>query len=856
MSGQLGRRSGFLEKNISLIIMTILPESLASEQDSNSPQIDEWIQREVVEGSGVAPSLAEVATKVLPDLIIQNGEVIETPIHNALNWERYTRFGQQATPSIEGLFFYQESGEVFQVKLSEPRKDANGKDIKYETAIGNGSKPCLSPVDADTRRKIAVRNQLTATTEGAIVPSGKAGIPLEGSFWEWVKQSSVSVIITEGAKKSLSLLSEGFVAIALNGVNGGYRSKDEMGRLLPDPELIPELKDFNWEGRTVVIAFDAESEEKKQSRVGAAVNRFAALLNKEGARTYAASWKASEGKGIDDLKVNRGVGRVIEVISRARPIKQKKLTKMQMAMMVARSLGVKLNELTWQVEIDGKTVKLSELWCTVCESSGIEISKDYFVDACLAVAAENSYHPIERYLEGLNSVVIADPRQYLADFFCKYFGLDPVREKLQVELCIKWAIGAVKRIYEPGCFLKNMLILQGGQNAGKSSFFRSLAGEKYFGDPEQTGNAKDDAIIPHMCWLVEMSELETVYKRKDVSQLKAHLSRPFDMLRRPYAREFEKIDRRYSIVGTTNKSTFLYDSTGSVRFWVVEIKPGFKIPFNEIHGKVRDEFWAAVRMLYKAGETTEPTDEQWEQLSQANKKFEATQDFESYVLSYVEGRDKVSTKAIREHLQKTMPAGDRIPSGIAIKEFLESLGWQYSSKLVSDDYGNRVRMLTAPLVQDQPFAELEPEPEPDPDPTPAPASIQQVESQPNPGWKVGDRAEVLAPTGEWQNGWSVAEVIPDPGILKIQQQGSAATQTIGWNHPNIRQCRSPHPDPTTTQSSQPINFLFWAHSMVNKHDRIMVLEVRGVGDNTQYIYVRKPGDAPKSAIAKYWIAER
>ncbi|MHC5832866.1 MAG: DUF3854 domain-containing protein, partial [Nostoc sp.] len=93
------------------------------------------------------------------------------------------------------------------------------------------SRAYLPTINRETRR-------LIANSYGVEVP------PPGESFWDWLElHPEIPIIITEGGKKSLSLLSEGFVDIALYGINGGYRSKDLIGNHVL-PYLIPDIARF------------------------------------------------------------------------------------------------------------------------------------------------------------------------------------------------------------------------------------------------------------------------------------------------------------------------------------------------------------------------------------------------------------------------------------------------------------------------------------------------------------------------------------------------------------------------------------------------------------------------------------
>lgn len=84
------------------------------------------------------------------------------------------------------------------------------------------------------------------------------------------------------------------------------------------------------------------------------------------------------------------------------------------------------------------------------------------------VAMENKYHPIQ---EKLNSLVW-DKKERIKDVLYHFLGADRnvyVYEAMKVLL-----LGAISRVFHPGTKFEYMLILVGGQGAGKSTFSDSL----------------------------------------------------------------------------------------------------------------------------------------------------------------------------------------------------------------------------------------------------------------------------------------------------------------------------------------------------------------------------------------------
>ncbi len=257
-------------------------------------QFEAKIWHEFCDGSGINPGLYEAAVSVHSDIEFASvGGEPYTPIHDALGWH-YARFREQANETFYGAIFRNEDGTVWQVKLDKPRP---GKKRPYEVPVGNGSRTFQPPINRKTRRAIARRH-------GCKVPS-------DGSFWQWLEEHpEIPIIWTEGGKKALSWLGEGYVTIALYGVNSGY-TRDRM--------LTPDVQRFCQSGRRHILAFDQDSKQSTRRKVSTAQWRFSRLLEQSGGEVAIALWDGAIGKGADDLKVAAGVAAVERAIVNAMP---------------------------------------------------------------------------------------------------------------------------------------------------------------------------------------------------------------------------------------------------------------------------------------------------------------------------------------------------------------------------------------------------------------------------------------------------------------------------------------------------------------------------------------------------------
>ena len=79
--------------------------------------------------------------------------------------------------------------------------------------------------------------------------------------------------------------------------------------------MIPDLDLVVWEGRRVIIAFDADAEKNEQVEV--ARNLLARELRTRGAEVASITWDIAQGKGMDDLLANVGPEKVLELVEAA-----------------------------------------------------------------------------------------------------------------------------------------------------------------------------------------------------------------------------------------------------------------------------------------------------------------------------------------------------------------------------------------------------------------------------------------------------------------------------------------------------------------------------------------------------------
>ncbi len=214
------------------------------------------------------------------------------------------------------------------IKPNNPRKDKDGKTIKYESPRGVGKLQLFIPrVSWESGRKISAKAGLEAEYSkrmGAIVnPTDE-----DCGFWKWVEENpELLLIITEGTKKACSLISAGYPAIALNGVWGwgtndrdmfGNVEKDERGKSLKT--IHSDLEPF-LDGRELVLAFDLDTNPETVKYVEAAKSAFCRVIEDDGIKTTQLTWRT--GKGIDDYITAKGVKALDRIYTNRKEVKPK-----------------------------------------------------------------------------------------------------------------------------------------------------------------------------------------------------------------------------------------------------------------------------------------------------------------------------------------------------------------------------------------------------------------------------------------------------------------------------------------------------------------------------------------------------
>ncbi len=177
---------------------------------------------------------------------------------------------------------------------------------------------------------------------------------------------------------------------------------------------------------------------------------------------------------------------------------------------------LRFNQVTGFYEFDGKQTTVEELQITLALDFDLDGPRNFDL---VVKAIAKPYHPVHEYLESCYSRYGEETTSILEGIAKRYFGNNKDIAQTQLR---KWLIGAVRRVFEPGTKLDNVMILHGKQGIQKSSFFRVLS-NGWFDDSIGSATDKDERLKLHRNWISEWGELESVFRRKDISAVKSFI---------------------------------------------------------------------------------------------------------------------------------------------------------------------------------------------------------------------------------------------------------------------------------------------------------------------------------------------
>lgn len=269
----------------------------------------------------------------------------------------------------------------------------------------------------------------------------------------------------------------------------------------------------------------------------------------------------------------------------------------------------RLNSMNGMIDINGEPLQDSHIMDILIrlqqDYNMSSLKKNHVKGAISNISNQNEYHPIQDYLDSIDNNKYTGTLDLVLSKALKINARHP-QYTLYSTYIRRWLISAVSRIKNPGEKVDTILVLGGAQGLKKSTFFRTLAGDKYFNDSLADNLVSKDAIMGiHSSWIIELGELSAITQTKNMGQVKQILTVREDKIRLPYADGITTLKRSSIFCATENPgplgSAVYRDDTGGRRFWLITLMNNCNIDIDWLQEN-RDNIWSDALYLYRNGE--------------------------------------------------------------------------------------------------------------------------------------------------------------------------------------------------------------------------------------------------------------
>jgi len=292
---------------------------------------------------------------------------------------------------------------------------------------------------------------------------------------------------------------------------------------------------------------------------------------------------------------------------------------------------IKKNSLTKMIEENGSDVSRERMNTIYLRARMFFNTKDVSKDLIESIIfSENTpeFNPIAEYIEKN----IHRKSTGNIDQLCKTIRSNTDMKNVFIK---KWLLSIIAS-YE-GYPVRSVLSFVGGQNSGKTEWFRRLLPnnlKKYYAE-SKLDNGKDDDIL--MCQkLIVMDDEMGGKSKQDEKRFKELTSKSVFSLRAPYARHNEDFKRLALLCGTSNDPQLINDPTGNTRILPIEVLSIDHELFNSID---KDELFMEIYRAYESNEEWQLTKEELGKLNEVGRDFEQTPFERELILKFFRKND-------------------------------------------------------------------------------------------------------------------------------------------------------------------------------------------------------------------------
>ena len=272
-------------------------------------QVSELAYQDCVVKSGILPELYELNIEPASGLPVYDLLFRDTdPTTNSSSGSAPAKRNFAKCEGASGFIVNGRFRQLAGPPIAFSKKNGKWEARKYSQPHGKPLEIFFPRVTVAVWEAIATKHNLSMPEFPAVGLKGEAL-----GFWEWVKATNCPIVITEGEKKALALISRGYAAIGLPGIHTGYRVT-ERGDWVTKPdgtqyqkatarELQSTLQEFDTPGREIIIIFDYRAGDYSQSQEFRAATTTAKLFKSAIAKI---AQLPGPDKGVDDFLVADG----------------------------------------------------------------------------------------------------------------------------------------------------------------------------------------------------------------------------------------------------------------------------------------------------------------------------------------------------------------------------------------------------------------------------------------------------------------------------------------------------------------------------------------------------------------------
>jgi len=248
---------------------------------------------------------------------------------------------------------------------------------------------------------------------------------------------------------------------------------------------------------------------------------------------------------------------------------------------IADNLNIKFNELTNDIELNGKPLTDSDfntIYLQIGEAYKAAVKKGFkgkiLTYDIINSDFTNSYNPLSDFLEANQDRHCTGTISELAATITtstKFIGDDDPGKPFVEFFLTKWLVNMIATALK-GTDNPLIVALLGDQGTGKTEFWRRLLPHKLKRYSGEFAIADDKDFFIAMTKHIQILDDELSGKsRVETKALKKITSMKNIYVRKPYGRVQETIKRRCSFCGTGNDLKVLYDLTGNRRIIPIEV---------------------------------------------------------------------------------------------------------------------------------------------------------------------------------------------------------------------------------------------------------------------------------------------